>query len=279
MTSSRRFSVPFTCSVVMHVALALLLAYAARDNIISAPAPVAVELWSAAPSAPTPTEVAKPVAIVTPAAEVPTPSIEQPKADVQLGHKPVRPKTEASVPTKVIAKATPKPQVRKPVEVPAVPAVDSKLAAAKASKVAKAKKSAKQYSDDTNDLLSDLNSSNTTRPANARADRAGAANGVAGGSLNGSAQARDNYAAKIQSRVRPLVQLPPDLKGNPKAVVQVQLWPTLEVRAVKLLQSSGNPAYDEAVQRAIWEAKTFPALPSGMGFGEVRQLKLEFRPR
>lgn len=75
------------------------------------------------------------------------------------------------------------------------------------------------------------------------------------------------------------MQVPEALSGNPKAVVEVTLLPSLEVRDVKLLQSSGNAAYDEAVQRAVWMAKTFPPLPAGVAFGDYRRLKLEFRPK
>ena len=37
--------------------------------------------------------------------------------------------------------------------------------------------------------------------------------------------------------------------------------------------------YDEAVQRAVLAAKTFPALLSGMKFSDVRVMTLKFRPR
>lgn len=280
MMSDRRFGIPLICSVLVHLALAFLLFYAARESVISEPAPVSVELWTSAPLAPAVTLKPTPP-VPQPETEAPA-EAEQPKADIQLGRKPTPTRHDASTPSKTEPK--PKPVQHKPLPLPPVkPAADKKPQPDKPvlapDKPGKGKKFAKHYSDDTNDLLADLNSSNTSRPANSRVDRAGAANGVAGGVPNGSAQARDNYAAKVQSRVRPLVQLPPDLKGNPKAVVQVQLLPTLEVRAVKLLQSSGSPAYDEAVQRAIWEAKTFPALPAGMGFNEVRQIRLEFRPK
>lgn len=284
MMSDRRFGIPLFCSVLVHLALAFLLFYVARESVISEPAPVSVELWTSAPLAPA---VALKPALPVPQPETEAPAeAEQPKADIQLGRKPMSARHEASTPSKTEPKPKPKPKPKPappkplpPVKLPADKKPQPDKHALAPDKPGKGKKFAKHYSDDTNDLLADLNSSNTSRPANSRVDRAGAANGVAGGVPNGSALARDNYAAKVQSRVRPLVQLPPELKGNPKAVVQVQLLPTLEVRAVKLLQSSGSPAYDEAVQRAIWEAKTFPALPSGMGFNEVRQIRLEFRPK
>jgi colicin import membrane protein len=131
------------------------------------------------------------------------------------------------------------------------------------------------------DLLADLNSSNATHKPNAKASQAGAPGGAAqsAGAANAAKSNHGEYIGLVVARVRPHVQVPDNVSGNPKAVVEVTLLPSLEVRDVKLLQSSGNPAYDEAVQRAVWTAKTFPPLPSGAQFADFRRLKLEFRPR
>jgi colicin import membrane protein len=129
------------------------------------------------------------------------------------------------------------------------------------------------------DLLADLNSSNSTHKPNAKTTQAGAAGGTPGGGASGAKSSNGEYISQVVARVRPHVQVPDNVSGNPKAVVEVTLLPSLEVRDVKLLQSSGNPAYDEAVQRAVWAAKTFPPLPPGAQFADFRRLKLEFRPR
>jgi colicin import membrane protein len=299
MTSPSRVGAPLLVSLLLHAALALLLFYAARETVMTEPAPVSVELWSAAPPPPA-VSLPSPVAVSVRqpvAATEPEPAAEQAvaKADIQLGHKERHPPAERKHEheRKVKAEQKPLPAPPLPAVVPvskkkakpeAKPAVQSKtlLPPVKTplpDKPGKGQKAARHYNDDTNDLLSDLNSSNTSRPANARSNQSGGATGVNGGVQNGSPQARNNYVARVQAVVRPLVQLPADLKGNPMAVVRVQLLPTLEVQSVKLLQSSGNPAYDEAVQRAIWSARTFPALPAGLTFTEVRQLRLTFRPR
>ena len=283
-------------SALLHVALLLLLLWAAHSTVVTEPAPVSVELWSAPPpspaapvvkSAPIPVPVAPP-----PVPQAVTPEETAPKADIQLGRKRER-KQPASAPVQQKPRPTPQPVPKpepkpapKPApakKVPAAKPVPDKTAAtdktaAAARPAGKGKKSAAHYNDLSNDLLADLGSANTTKAPNARTTQAGAADGVPGGVVGGSSQARDNYAAKVRAKILPLIQLPPGLQGNPKAVVQVVLLPTLEVRAVKLLQSSGNSAYDEAVQRAIMAAGTFPSLPSGTRFNDVRQLRLEFRP-
>ena len=71
--------------------------------------------------------------------------------------------------------------------------------------------------------------------------------------------------------------LPQDLQGNPEAVFDVVQLPTGEVLSVKLAKSSGNKAYDEAVERAILKSSPLP-LPEPRSLFD-RQLKLTFRPR
>jgi colicin import membrane protein len=69
------------------------------------------------------------------------------------------------------------------------------------------------------------------------------------------------YRAQISAKVRGYTRLPDNLKGNPEVRCLVKLLPTGEVQSVKVTQSSGNPAYDEAVVRAIERSSPLP-LPS-----------------
>ena len=68
-----------------------------------------------------------------------------------------------------------------------------------------------------------------------------------------------------------------DLQGNPEAVFLVVQLPTGEVLSTRLVKSSGNPAYDTAVERAILKSSPLP-LPSDKTLF-ARELKLTFRPR
>ena len=52
--------------------------------------------------------------------------------------------------------------------------------------------------------------------------------------------------------------------------------PTGEVVAVKLIRASGTPAWDEAVQRAVWAASPLPKRKDGT---VARVLELAFRPK
>lgn len=70
-------------------------------------------------------------------------------------------------------------------------------------------------------------------------------------------QYRDQISAKVRGNTR----LPDNLKGNPEVRCLVKLLPTGEVVSVRVTKSSGNPAYDDAVVRAIEKSSPLP-LPS-----------------
>ena len=91
------------------------------------------------------------------------------------------------------------------------------------------------------------------------------------------ASALGEYIGRIQAKVRGNWILPQDLQGNPEAIFLVTQLPTGEVLNIKVLKSSGNPAYDAAVERAILKSSPLP-LPSDRQLFD-RELKLTFRPR
>lgn len=60
-----------------------------------------------------------------------------------------------------------------------------------------------------------------------------------------------SYAGKLIARVRPNILLTEKLDGNPKADVEVRAAPNGTILARRLVKSSGNKEWDEAVLRAI----------------------------
>ena len=70
--------------------------------------------------------------------------------------------------------------------------------------------------------------------------------------------------------------LPPDLKGNPTALFEVNQLPSGEVISAKLLKGSGNAGYDAAVERAILKSSPLPKPRDASDF--QRTLKLTFCP-
>ena len=87
------------------------------------------------------------------------------------------------------------------------------------------------------------------------------------------------YKSLIEARVRQYIVEPPNLQGNPRVEFDVVLIPGGEVLTVKLRRSSGVPAYDAAVERAILRASPLPLPPDPTLFQEFRELHLAIRPR
>ena len=87
----------------------------------------------------------------------------------------------------------------------------------------------------------------------------------------------DKYRAAIRDKIKRFIVLPPNLQGNPEAEFEVIQLPGGEVLGAKLRRSSGNAAYDGAVERAILKAQPLPLPPDPALF--VRELNLTFRPQ
>ena len=86
------------------------------------------------------------------------------------------------------------------------------------------------------------------------------------------------FMDRIKQKVRSRVVLPPAINGNPEAVYSVTLLPGGEVLDVKLMKSSGVPAYDAAVERAIHAADPLPVPSDPDMFQQLRQATYKFRP-
>ena len=106
------------------------------------------------------------------------------------------------------------------------------------------------------------------REAQARAQQAAAA------SAHDRAEA--DWIDRIRSKIRSYVIIPQDIQGNPEAVFDVVQLPTGEIIDVQLKKSSGVPAYDNAVQRAILKSSPLPRPATPDLF--QRSLRLRFRP-
>jgi colicin import membrane protein len=82
---------------------------------------------------------------------------------------------------------------------------------------------------------------------------------------------------RVRAKIRGNIVLPPDLQGNPEAMVLVTQLPTGEVLQAKLVISSGHSGYDDAVVRAILKASPLPKPDTPALF--QRSLELKFRPQ
>jgi len=85
-----------------------------------------------------------------------------------------------------------------------------------------------------------------------------------------------DYLGRIRGKIRGNIVLPPDIKGNPEAVFEVTQLPSGEVISVKVRKSSGNPALDAAVERAILKSSPLPKPEQSDLFD--RLLNIPYRP-
>lgn len=89
-----------------------------------------------------------------------------------------------------------------------------------------------------------------------------------------------DFVARIKAQVQRRVVLPPNIEGNPQAEFHVVLIPGGEVVSATLRKSSGNSAYDAAVERAIMAAQPLPVPSDPDLFQEsFRELVLAFRAK
>jgi colicin import membrane protein len=69
----------------------------------------------------------------------------------------------------------------------------------------------------------------------------------------------DSYGGRIRARVKPNITFDPSsVSGNPAAEVEVRCAPDGTIVSRKLTKSSGNPAWDNAVLKAIDKTEILP---------------------
>nr|MBP8230460.1 TonB C-terminal domain-containing protein [Xylophilus sp.] len=120
--------------------------------------------------------------------------------------------------------------------------------------------------------------------AGSSGDSNGSSTGVAGakGGANAKGTAQQSsgpsaaYAGKLVARIRPNIVFTGSASGNPRAEVEVRTLPDGTIVGKKLVKSSGNPAWDEAVLRAIDRTNSLPRDENGK---VPPTLLLEFRPQ
>ncbi|MDO9401872.1 MAG: cell envelope integrity protein TolA [Polaromonas sp.] len=111
---------------------------------------------------------------------------------------------------------------------------------------------------------------------------AGLAGATGGADAKGSAQKSSSPSASYKGRLAALFKRnisfanAEDIQGNPKAVVQVKVSSTGIIMSAKLSKSSGVPAWDEAVLRAVEKTERIPLDENGK---VVPDFPVEFGPR
>jgi colicin import membrane protein len=232
----------FFLSALVHIVLAAVLFLGVRWQV-HPPDTVTVDLVDAPPPPP------------PPVVEAPKPPPPEPKVEPEVKPPPPVPKPD------IVVREKPKPKPEPKKVPPPKPKDDLELKKRMQEQLASEQKALDQQRQERQlrELLAAQQADAARKASAARASALG------------------EYIARIQSKVRGNWILPQELQGNPEAIILVIQLPTGEVLSTKVLKSSGNPAYDTAVERAILKSSPLP-LPSDRALFD-RELKLTFRPR
>jgi colicin import membrane protein len=87
------------------------------------------------------------------------------------------------------------------------------------------------------------------------------------------------YEAKIKKKIQDNVVMSPDVADDAHGLFLVTLLPGGRVWKAELEKSSGNKAYDDAVERAIFKSDPLPLPPDAALFNRFREIKFPFQPK
>lgn len=89
----------------------------------------------------------------------------------------------------------------------------------------------------------------------------------------------NEYKAKIQNKITINIVMPPGVPESALAIFKVTLLPGGSILSAEMKKSSGNAAYDNAVERAILKSDPLPLPPDAAMFKNFRVLELKFQPK
>ena len=109
---------------------------------------------------------------------------------------------------------------------------------------------------------------------------AGLAGATGSATATGAAQQSSGpspgYAGRIRARIKPNIVFTADIAGNPTATVEVRVSPDGTIISRKLIKSSGNAAWDEAVLKAVDKTEVLPRDIDGQ---VPASMEISFRPK
>jgi len=258
--SSREQALAGGLAFVMHVLFLILLVFGVSWQHQQIDTAVVVDLWRDLPAAP-------PRAEPPPPAVKPEPPPPAPKVEVKPPPKP----EPAPVAKPDIALKDKQEKERKLKEQQAAEE-KKKLATEKAREEALQKKKLAEA-----DALKKKQATEAAAKSAANEEQK-ARDALAAQQAAAAKRDIDKYMDGIRTKVRRFVLLPPSLQGNPEAEATVSLLPGGEVFDVRISKSSGNAAYDAAIEAAIRKAQPY-AVPTGDQFQQnFRRFTMVFRP-
>jgi colicin import membrane protein len=243
-------------ALIVHALLILAIAWSVRWKS-SEPEGIVAELWSATPQIaaprPTPPEPrplpveAKP----TPRPVVPKPAVAAPQVDAQIAiERAKREQAKRDDAERVEAKKKADAVKREEARRAEVERERQRVADEQAEK----KKLAEQTKKDEarQAAIREANLKRMMSQAGSSDDP-----GTAGTAARTSGPSA-SYAGRIKARIKPNIVLTAPVTGNPSATVEVRVAPDGTIVGRKLVTSSGVPAWDETVLRAIDKTEVLP---------------------
>jgi len=271
--AGRAWAVAGIAHAILFVALGLATAWKTQPQTAQAEA----ELWSAIPQAaahklqepppepePEPTPTPKPVKPTPPPPPAPDPAQERLDAQIALEKKKQEEKKKNDK-LKADKEKAEKAKAEKE-KAEKEKANKDKLAKEKAAKDAKEKEAKERDKKKAAEKAAAQSKADAARAEAMRQENLKRMQGMAGATggenATGSAQKSSgpsaSYAGRLVGRIKPNITYPGDVVGNPRAEVEVKVSMDGTIQSRRIVQSSGNKAWDDAVLRAIDKTEVFP---------------------
>lgn len=280
-----RWGRPLGMALVVHALLILALTWGVGWKHDATPAVFEAELWSSLPKAAAPRAVEPPPPPPTPApkpAPKPEPQPTPPAPKPEPAPPPAPTQAEiATAQAKKQAEAQRLEQARQEAarKAAAEKAVAEKAAAEKkrladkqraeklaAEKLAAEKKAAESLAEKKAEQARQEEVRQAAAAAKAREEQMrrimGQAGATGGPQATGTAQRASGptagYGSRVAARIKPNVVFTDAIVGNPQAEIEVRTQPDGTITSRRLVKSSGNADWDEAVLRAIDRTGSLP---------------------
>ena len=250
-TTSRERIISGAFASTMHLLFIALLVFGVNWQKKVEPQVNVVDLWS--PPSPAETKAVAP------------PPPAPPKPEVRPEIKPeVRPKVEPTPPKPVA-----KPEAAKP-----------DIALKEKEKIEKERRAAEEKQKAEKKREVEAAAAQKSQQAEAQRlarEQAEAQQAMAAQAAAARKNELDKYRKGISDKIKSRIVRPPNLQGNEESEFDIVVLPDGNVLGVKLKKPSGNPAYDNAVERAISRAQPLPMPPDPALLKDFRELNLKFR--
>ena len=266
----------FGFALLVHLLLAAALTWGVNWKRNDPALSFEAELWSALPQEAAPPLEAppppppEPVVAPTPAPALPPQAQAVPDADIALEREKKRKADEKKKAQALADKAekADKPEKAKKLEEAKAKAAAQAKLETKKLEAQKEQQTKKQAAAEAKQRKENLDRMNAQLGATGAADAKGSAQKASGPSAS--------YGGKVRAKVKPNIVFTEDVAGNPVAEVEVRTTLDGTITSQRLVKSSGNKAWDDAVIKAIIRTESLPRDVDGR---VPTPLIIEFRPK